>query len=191
MFATAATRQRARLLVRGAGRIASRNPRGSAGAIRAPFCLHVSSFCGNQLVLSFADVMLSLLVRRSSIVFDFLLDFLSFWKVSLLSLGAAAWPRSLIVIFLRSRACSISRAWHFAILLSTALACSFGCGPSSGFAESFEAFVFSFRRKTTKIHFLRTFSRIGDDGAALHGCTTINVLFFSGEENWSHFFFAR
>ena len=121
------------------------------------------------------------------------LDFLSFWKVSLLSLGAAAWPRSLIVIFLRSRACSISRAWHFAILLSTALACSFGCGTSSGFAESFEAFVFSFRRKTTKIHFLRTFSRIGDGMGWLHGCTT-NVFLKENEENlqnYTNFWRAR
>ena len=156
LFATAATRQRARLLVRGAGRIASRNPRGPAGAIRAPFCLHVSSFCRNQLLISFADVMLSLLVRRSSIVFDFLLDFLSFWKVSLLSLGAAAWPRSLIVIFLRSRARSISRAWHFAILLSTALACSLGCGPSCVFAEGFEA-CFFFSRKNDEDLFLADF----------------------------------
>ena len=100
------------------------------------------------------------------------LDFRFFWKRRVLQLGAAAWPRSLIFIFLRSRACSISRAWHFAILLSTALACSLGCGPSSGFAECFEAFVFSFRRKTTKIPFLRTFSRIGDGMGWLHGCTT-------------------
>ena len=65
------------------------------------------------------------------------------------------------------------RAWHFAILLSTAIACSFGRGPSSVSAKGFEAFSFSFRGKTTKIQFLRTFSRFGDGMGWLHGCTTI------------------
>ena len=84
------------------------------------------------------------------------LDFLSFWKVSLLSLGAAAWPRSLILISLRSRALSISRARHFAILLSTALACSLGCGASCVFAEGFEA-CFFFSRKNDEDLFLADF----------------------------------
>ena len=32
------------------------------------------------------------------------------------------------------------RAWHFAVLLSIALACSFGCGPSNVLCKRFEAF---------------------------------------------------
>ena len=53
-----------------------------------------------------------------------------------------------------------SRARHFAVLHSTALACSLGCGPSSVLRRQLRSFlVFSFRRKTTKILFLRTFSR--------------------------------
>ena len=52
------------------------------------------------------------------------------------------------------------RAWHFAVLLSIALACSFGCGPSSVLCKNAsKLLVFPFRRKTTKILFLRTFSR--------------------------------
>ena len=99
--------------------------------------------------------------------------FVSSRNVEFFRWAQQALPRSLIFIFLRSRACSISRAWHFAILLRTALACSFGCGPSSCFAKGFEAFSFSFRGKTTKIQFLRTFSRFGDGMGWLHGCTTI------------------
>ena len=108
------------------------------------------------------------------------MDFRFFWKRRVLQLGAAAWPRSLIFISLRSRACSISRAWHFAILLSTAIACSFGRGPSSVSAKGFEAFSFSFRGKTTKIQFLRTFSRFGDGMGWLHGCTTIVLSHSTG-----------
>ena len=64
--------------------------------------------------------------------------------------------RSLIFISLRSRARSISRARHFAILLSTALACSLGCGPSCVFAEGFEA-CFFFSRKNDEDLFLADF----------------------------------
>ena len=63
------------------------------------------------------------------------------------------------------------RAWHFAILLSTALACDLGRGPCSVFAEGIEAFVFLFQEKRRSFNSCGLSQEIGDGMGWLHGCT--------------------
>ena len=61
-----------------------------------------------------------------------------------------------------------SRAGHFAIFLSTAVACNLGCGPCCDFAEGFEAFVF-FSEKNDEDTILADFLK--KMATAWDGCT--------------------
>ena len=69
-----------------------------------------------------------------------------------------------------------SRARHFAVLLSTALACSFGCGPSSVLCKRFEAFSFFFSEKNDEDTILADFLK--KMATAWDGCTAAQQRYF-------------
>ena len=73
------------------------------------------------------------------------------------------------------------RAWHFAVLLSIALACSFGCGPSSVLCRRFEAFSFFFSEKNDEDTFLADFLK--KMATAWDGCTAAQQL--SCRSDWA------
>ena len=84
-------------------------------------------------------------------------DFRFFWRRRSLPAGRSIACADLIFIFLRSRAHSTRGQGPFAVLLSAALACSLGCGPSSVLCKRFEAFSFFFSEKNDEDLFLADF----------------------------------
>ena len=124
-------------LAKVAGCIGSSNLRGWAGATRVSLLPHFfvrRQHFARRLMCSFrCDVCVAPSPPGWSFFFARDLD-----KISPAGRSSMAAQRDFYLSALASA--YDLRAWHLAVLLSIALACSFGCGPSNVLCKRFEAF---------------------------------------------------